>query len=287
MADAVNEGGNGTEGKGAEGGAGGGGEGKTPPTPPEKKEGKADPPAAPAKADAAKKDESKPDPKEKKEARQLGDDDEIPEDADLLQLSKSALTKRLTRHTKKELRDRFGTDDMDKIKADLDELTTLRADREKRRRDEMTENQRLKEDAEREKARADKAEREKQEALDAQEYAGYDRDAQEILAPLVAKKHLGRAMRELKEHILTLDDKDLGKPKKVFDAWAKKFVEENPEFAKPKEEPKKVPLNTGANPNVKKEKSDPQLATKTPMPGKPNSMTRAEYAQYKRERGLA
>lgn len=278
----------GTNEAGNEGKSGGEGGKETPPPAPEKKvEAKADPPPK-EKAEAKDKPESKEGKEPKKaEARQLGDDDEIPEDADLLQLSKSALTKRLTRHTKKELRDRFGTDDMDKIKADLDELTTLRADREKRRRDEMSENQRLKEDAEREKKRADDAERKHQQALDAQEYAGYDRDASEVLTEVVAKKHIGRAMRELKEHILTLDDKDLGKPKKVFDAWAKKFIEENPEFAKPKEEPKKVPLNTGSNPNAKKEKAPAGAADKTPMPGKPNSMTRAEYAAYKRERGLA
>lgn len=224
----------------------------------------------------------------KKEPKQIGEDDEIPEDDTLISMSKQALGKRLDRHTKKELRERFGTDDVEKIKADLAELKTLREERENKRRAELSENERLKEDLAKEKKAREEAEARAQRTVDAQTFAEYDRDATSTLSELVAPKHVKRALRELKEHILTLDDADLKKPKKVFEQWAKEFVKENPEFAKPSpEEPKKIKLSTGADPNAKREKGDAQLAHKTAKPGQANSMSKAEYAQYKRERGLS
>jgi hypothetical protein len=255
---------------------------------------KADPPAAkaappkeePAKGKASEESKDKGGEPKKTEARQISDEDDIPEDADLLQLSKTALNKRLARHTKKELRERFGTDDFDKIKADLDELTTLRADNEKRRRAEMTELEKAKEDAAAAKAEKAEAEKKYQQAIDSQAFAEYDREAEGALSGAVAPKHMKRALRELKEHVASMDEAELKNPKKVFSSWAKKFVEENPEFAVKAEEPKKIPLNTGSKP-TKPEKGQPDLAHKTPTPGKVNSMTKSEYLQYKRERGLA
>jgi hypothetical protein len=254
---------------------------------PEKPKAAAAPPAPEPKKEPAKAEP----PAAKKEPAQLSeDDDDIPENADLIQMSKAALTKRLARHTKKELRERFGTDDLDKIKTDLKELETLRAESEERRRAALSELQKSQEDAKKEKERADKAEKKYQQALDAQTFAEYDRDALDSISTLVAPKHAKRALRELKEHVLTLEEADLKKPKKVFDAWAKEFVKENPEFAKPApEEPKKVGLTTGGSANAKgtQVKSKTDLTTKTPKPGQANSMSRKEYAEYKRSVGLS
>jgi hypothetical protein len=260
--------------------------------------GSSEKPKAEAKSEPKEKEKETPKPKaetkgegekpSKTEPKHISEDDEIPEDSELVSMSKQALTKRLTRHTKKELRDRFGTDDMDKIKADLEELKTLRAEKEENRRKQLSEIERAKEDAAKEKKRADDAEKKHQQALDAQSFAEYDAQATEALAESVAPKHVKRALRELKEHVMTLDEADLKNPKKVFAQWTKEFVKENPEFAKPAEEPpKKVGLTTGPKTNTKPEKGNIDLATKTPMPGKANSMSRAEYMAYKRERGLA
>ena len=263
-------------------------------TPPEVK-AKADPPAPPEK-----KPDAKPEPKEAKggdegkkpEPKLLGKDDDIPEDAELVQMSKAALSKRLARHTKKELRERFGTDDPDKIKSELEELKTLREERESKRRADMSEIERAKEDAAKEKKKREEAEAELQRERDTQIFTGFTRDAETALKDVIAPKHLKRAMREMKEHIVGMDDDDPdlkpGKPlEKFFAKWAKDFVKENPEFAKEApDEPRKIALTTGSNPNVRKEKGDPSLTTKTPTPGKVNSMSRGEYAAYKRERGL-
>src|SRR5580700_2962800 len=53
----------------------------------------------------------------------LGVEDDIPDDADLLELPRRALDSRLARHTKSQLQQRFGTSDFDEIKGKLDRLT--------------------------------------------------------------------------------------------------------------------------------------------------------------------
>ena len=47
------------------------------------------------------------------------DTDDIPENAELLSLSRKGLESRLARHTRKDLRERFGTDNSDEIVAQL------------------------------------------------------------------------------------------------------------------------------------------------------------------------
>jgi hypothetical protein len=65
-------------------------------------------------------------------------DGEIPDDAEIIEMSKSALTKRLARHTAGELKKRFGTDDPDQILKDQAELKELREKEEKRRVDALS-----------------------------------------------------------------------------------------------------------------------------------------------------
>lgn len=241
-------------------------------------------PAKEAPKAEAKKEPAAPAPKE------LGADDEIPDDTELVSMSKTALAKRLDRHTKKELRERFGTDDQEKIKADLAELADLRAKRDEKRRAEMSENDKLKEDLAKERKAREDAEAKAQKTVDAQTFAEYDTTAKEVFGDKIAPKHVKRAMRELKEHIMGLDESetpsDPKKAKKVFDKWTKEWLAENPEFAKQVEEPKKIPLNTGANPK-RPEKGESNLAHKTAKPGQVNSMSRAEYNEFKRSRGLS
>ncbi len=237
--------------------------------------------AAPAKVEPA--------PAKVEDLAQLGeDDDEIPENAKLFKLSTAALNARLARHSKKELREHFGSDDPAQIKADLAELKTLREEKEAARLASLSEMEKLKEERDTEKKRADEAEKKHQKAIDSQVFSEYDREAASIVGTHVAEKHVKRAVRELKEHVLSLDDDDLEKPTKVFEAWTKDFVKENPEFAREgAPEPKKIALTTGSDPNAKREKGNMDAATKIPQPGQANSMSKGEYAAFKRQRGLS
>lgn len=260
--------------------------------------------AAPeAKPEPKKEPETKKEPEAKVESKkletaQLGeDDDEIPETAELIQLSKSALTKRLARHSKKELRDAFGTDDIAEIKSKLAKHDEYAAKAEEERRAQLTKEQKLQEDLEREKKRAEKAERELQSTVDRQAFAEYDQVAKGIFDKYFDDDPDTREFVEsrLKKHVASLDDKDAPadpkKAEKVFDKWAKEYAEKHPKYAKkapeePKPEPKKIALNTGASP-TKPEKGDPKAVTKTARPGQANTMSKAEYAAYKRQNGIA
>ena len=78
----------------------------------------------------------------------LNDDGEIPQDATLLQLSKSALKSRLERYSRKELKDRFGTDNPDEIKTAMEEAKQFREEKEARRVAALSETERAKEQVE-------------------------------------------------------------------------------------------------------------------------------------------
>lgn len=249
----------------------------TPAAKPEPPVAKADPPAAP----------------EAPKAAAIGEDGEVPDDAALLQLSPKALAARLNRHTKRELMTRFGSDDPVKIKADLDELNTFRTQRDEQRRATLSEIERAKEDATKEKARADDAEAKLQKQIDQSAYGEYDRTAEKVLAQYVDPEALELAVGKLKKHVLSLDEEDLAKPDKVFDEWAKDWAKKNPRYAKASdadETPvRQVKLSTGTSPNAKQDGANRQAdaATKTARPGNVGTMTKTEYAAYKRQRGFS
>lgn len=256
-------------------------------TPPE---AKTPPAAASAKDGASKAPEAKtPAAPEAKGAKALGADDDLPEDGELFQLSRSALAKRLDRHTKRELRERFGTDDFDAIKAKLDAAEKYEAEREEKRRAQLTREQRLKEDKAKAEERAQAAEAKLQEERDRIEVREVDTTVRSILPKFIRddKASMKFATFELKQYVLGLDDEDVGDPEQVVEEWAKKFVEEYPQFAREGAAPqaKEVPLDTGTRPQRPEQLKGG--TEKDPRPGRPNSMTRAEFAAYKRRLGLS
>lgn len=279
-------------------------EGKTEMAPPAKAEAKQEAPKSEQKAEpksttgAEAKNEPKQEAPKKPEAAQLGEeDDDIPDNAELLQLSKSALTKRLQRHTKKELREHFGTDDPGEIKSKLEKFAEYEAKAEEERRKQLTREQQLQEDLEREKRRAEKAERDLQNTVDRQTFAEYDAVAKSVFDKYFDDDEDTRdfVAARLKKHVFAMDDKeapsDPKKAEKVFDAWAKEYAKKHPKYAKKapepeKPEPKKIALNTGTAP-TKPERGNPDVATKTPRPGQANSMSKAEYAEWKRRHGIS
>lgn len=191
----------------------------------------------------------------KKEPRKLtGDEDELPEDDELFTLSKAALEKRMARAGRKELRDRFGTDDHEKIKADLAELKTLREEREAARLAQLSKEERL----EAEKAAAEKkaadAEAKLSELEDKRDISQVDRQFAKIGEKHLAAKWLDKdswreaLYDELRVHLREETD---GDPKKVTDKMVEKFFEkyakDNPEVArKAAEKPVEVEIDSGS-----------------------------------------
>lgn len=244
------------------------------------------------KKEPAKAAPPAPEPKKDPELTELSaDSDEIPENDALFKLSKSALAKRLDRHTKKELRERFGTDDMSKISADLAELATLRAEKDEQRRKTLSNEQRLQEDIEREKKKAEELTEQLQAERDARVFEGYDQTTESALAAHIDPEAIELATAKFKKHVLSFDDDDveLKDPKKLAEDFAKEYAKKNPKFAKDANapEPKKVPLTTGGGGGAKRpDARNADLTARTPKPGQVNSMSKAEFAAYKRSKGL-
>lgn len=237
----------------------------------------------------AKPKESEPavKPKEKRVATLADDDEDLPEDTELYQMSKKALESRLARHTKRQLRERFGTDDLEAIAKDLKDVKVLREEKEERRKEQLTKEQRLEEERqsaikERDEAnaRAQKLEDER----DVSDVGGrYAALAEDFIAPKFLKKPAAREMlfKELAEHLHTKTSGDATKvtPAMVKDFW-KDYAKENPEYSVKPPEVVNVPVNTGARSpgpaDGKTAAGADGTAGKTARPGQPNSMTREE-----------
>ncbi len=253
-------------------------------------------PAAPAPAPAAppvepKKPEAKVEPNVTPEAKQpkklSGDDDEIPEDEDLLQMSPRALKARLSRASKTSLKEAFGTDDIEKIKAKIAAGDEYETKKEADRKAALSKEEKLKEerDAALKDARETKTtlERERTERIVDKQDSRITRIAEQHLKA----KHVSKFLPELAKDILKAaaeGDKKLAKNEEAWiESWFAKQVEDEPEFGKDfgktpeggAPEIKKLPFNNGARPD-KPAPAHNSGSPKTAAPGKPNSMSDKE-----------
>jgi hypothetical protein len=196
----------------------------------------------------------------------------------------------MARFTRRELREKFGTDDPEKIRVDLAELKTLREEKETRRLEQLTKEQRLVE--ERKAAR-----RETEEARAALKFLEDERDVEQVSTQFarLAAKHLDADLvddddwrvalfSKLRKH---LQEETGGVASKITDKIVEKFfgeyAKEKPQFAKrSNERPVEVEVESGSKaPAAPPGNGAPpgQAGVKTARPGQPNSMTAAEIRQ--------
>lgn len=245
---------------------------------------------------------------EPKQPRVLGDNDE-PTAGELVTLSSDAFKKRIDRGTKKQLEAEFGTSDPAVLKAKLSRLTELEGQEEARTRASMTEQERLRADLDAANQRVEAAEARTRQ-VETDHLITQDENALRAVATeYVAPKYWRVVQADLATHLydeygetrleaMTEQERDQAVKKFFTD-----YVKENPELARAKPpaggEPPPPPAvvqrpltNGTANPRGR---ADPkpaanvittgQFAGKTAAPGRPNSMTPAEYAQWKRQTG--
>lgn len=255
------------------------------------------PPAKEEKTPAvAKEEKTEKAPAEGAKAKKLGaDDDDIPEDAELLELSPSALKRRLDRHTKAELRQRFGTDKADEIKAKLDRLSELEKAEEDRAREALTEKERLEGDLKKSR----------------ELHADAERRLRMLEDDRVIEKQSDRISKILTKH-LDIDDEDdrdviykklarwlkneyseeqlVGLKDGVIEKWAKDFAKDNPKRAREvKAAVQKVPATNGADtreqeaPNTKSGTGNTQ---RNFSPSAENAMTSREARAEAGKQGL-
>lgn len=275
-------------------------EGTTPASPPPAKD-------PPAKEPVVAKEPAAKEPKEPKESKEpktggeerkrvalKGDDDELPDDADLFELTPRALKSRLTRHTKKEIKAIFGTDDVDEIMAKQKRLEALEQAEKKREEETLSATQKLEKERDTEKARADAAEIKardmaEQRVFDKQENR-LTRIADKFLDSDYIEDNLPKLAKWLKRNftkveLKTLKDKDI-------QPFFENLIEKKPKLAKDydpeKAKPKKVPADNSVKNNERPAaKGSGEGAEKTFAPGKPNSMSREEARAAMRKEGYS
>jgi hypothetical protein len=220
--------------------------------------------------------------------RALKDDEDIPDDDALLQLSPKALKQRLQRHTSRELKERFGTSDVDGIKKKLERLEALEKKEEEARRAALAKEERMAEDLAKEKARADQAEARWRTERETTVVQTEDTRLKDLAGDFIKTKYWKHVARDLADHLRENYTKD--QLKKLTDASLKKwfgdYVKENPEYGKeaPKVEKK---LDNGARDEQRPSaKGGPNMADRTFKPGQPNSMTTAEAKAEMRKMGI-
>jgi hypothetical protein len=242
----------------------------------------------------------------KPRARVIGQGGVIPEER---------ITERIARERRKLLREEYGTDDPVKVeqirqdrKQHAEAVSKYRAAEEEAQRAAMTEQERLKADLAKREERIAELEAANRELQETSAVEKQDAVISRVAASKVNPKFLRFAKIELADHLTGLSPEEQAKfDEKKLAKWFDSFVADNPEFkavvgasAEPapvvkvelaKPPPKRVPITNGAGPRrgppaTTVPAADP-LAGKTPVPGKPNSMSDKEYADYKKSRRIS
>lgn len=224
----------------------------------------------------------------------LADDDDLPNDSQLLELSSAALAKRLKRHSSKELREHFGTSDPEEIKAKLAKLADYESKEEEARRARLEEKTRLEEDLAKERTRAEAAEARAKSVQEERIVEKEERRISRLAEKHVDPDYVEDVLPKLRSHLLeTYSEKQLSKlTDSDIESFFKKLVESKPklgkDFSAPVVEAKKPetkPLTNG----VGDARPAPASAASTApeyRPGKPNSMSRAEAKAAAAKEGL-
>lgn len=231
------------------------------------------------------------------------DGEEIPNDADLLEIPPTALKGRLERYTKKQLRDAFGTDDVDTIKARLSEHEQWREEREQKRIAELSEVDRYKEQLAAAQAERDAAVERAEQIQTQQVVSEQDSNISAIMGRHFNPRYMKHEMRNLAEYIQSLPEAELGDPDAVVEAWCRKTVEEDPALgiptavapvAAPQAAPPPVippppagPLMTNGGGGTRPQNVNPNgiVAPKTFAPGHAGSASDKEWREFKRQQG--
>lgn len=221
------------------------------------------------------------------------DDDEIPEGASLLQLSRNALSKRLDRATKKELKAKFGTDNYDEIKAKLEKAAEYERTQEEQRRAQLSEVERAKEDAKQWERRyvdlETKVKNERRAQVISTEHSRVTTIAKEFLDADYLDTELPIFAREILSKYSRAEAENLGDD--AIRAYFQKRIEAKPKLGKDfapsapppaaKPAPTEVPATNGVRenerPTARTEGSGlPVNGDRTFKPGLPNSMSTQE-----------
>jgi hypothetical protein len=220
-------------------------------------------------------------------ARTLTDaDDDVPAEGELFQLSRGALKSRLERYSRRQLRERFGTDDPDAIKVKLDRAAELERQEDERKRAAMSEQDRLKADLAAAELRNQETEARLREVTDQRTYDAAETRLSRIAERFIDPDYVDPELTAYAKHLRTAYSKeDLAKLSDAdIEKYFKERVEKKPKLAKdfgvapPK--PPVAPLNNGVTTNDKPPPAPPPNGKKfAPGAGLTPQQARAEASK--------
>lgn len=223
----------------------------------------------------------------------VGDDEYIVDPRGMVQIPMAAFKKRLNRYNKTQLKEAFGTDDVEDLKSRLAEHGELKAQSEKQRIATLKKEEQLAEELAKERKLREEMEHRANQLAEDREYREADQEIRQLAESYVKPgKFVKLAMVEFAEYVRELDDDEAEKLKpRDVRAWFEKYAKENPDLAKPdkageKKPEVKKPISHGAGDQGSPPAAPAGVGGKTPRPGAANSMTDAEYRAYKASLGL-
>lgn len=220
----------------------------------------------------------------------IGEDEYDVDEKGFVKIPATAFKKRLNRYTKSQLREAFGTDNVDELKEKLTEHGKLKAKSEEERRKQLAKEEQLAEDLRKEKTAREKAEQTATRYREEREYQEAESDVQRLAKKYVDPDYIDYVVFKLGSHIRDLDVDEANRLKETdLEKWLKGFAEDHPKYSKGTKDERKAeikkPLTHGAgdpgSPNPTQ-----SAGGKTARPGQPNSMTDAEYREFKRQHNI-
>lgn len=223
----------------------------------------------------------------------IGDDGEIPEGADVVQMTKAALRSRNERASKKFLKDQFGTDDPAQIKSKLEALEKYEKEKEEQRRASLSREQQLEEDVRRANQKKEQWKNRYQGEVRTQAIRTSDAMIREVGGKHLKPKFLNTPVfQELGKHLVGKYSRkqleqmeDAGQIQGVIDEWFKGYAEQNPELTVGYEDrlrggaappPAQRPLSNGANVNDRPPPPAGSQQAKSFAPSAQNAMSSQE-----------
>jgi hypothetical protein len=227
----------------------------------------------------------------------LADDDEredLPEDKPIT-LKKKNLDKRIAtakRTAKKELLAEFGTDDIEEIKKKIKLADAAAEKEEKARQESLSKEEKLQEERdaavrERDELKTRHRRFQREVELKGEEYR-VEKIASRHVDPEFSEAAVGKFVAHLAKTFDLKTKEGRKKADAMSDADVDKFfstlVKEKPKYGLAPEERReartKVPITNGITEDKPEQRTE---TTKTVLPGRANSMTKAEYNDYKRK----
>lgn len=252
--------------------------------------------AAGVEAKPVAKAEAKPEPKEAKaKANAVAEESDTEGEDEVLTFKSSELKKRIDRAVttaqKKALKDELGVEDFKEVKSKLAKLQKMEEGAEEERKAKLTEQERMREELK--KAKEDKAKAEAR-AKAVEEARAVDEQTakvKELSDRHVKPKYFRLAEEAFIDHAReNWTDAHLKnvKPSDI-EGFFKKFADENPEIAlvaQVTESVQTTPIRNGTTGGNKPSPAN-LSGPKTAKPNQANSMTDAEYREYKRTHGIS